>query len=527
MKPPAPAICFACGLATGLCLLFAAFGFAVFVLSAPALAFRLREDDAKRALGLCAAFCFGLCAGGYCVAFRIRPDVAPNMVFGVDLATFAGACLLHGTVLTAGLWCGARLPCRRTWRWAVLSICWALSEWACGIGALAWPTLRLGLALWRYPVFLQTVRTFGSLFAGALVMAVNVLLAQALCRMREKERWAKPLIAAIALFALNAVYGIVSLATPSSGELISVAAVQPGQPGEGQDLEAVYDASLKLAQEAAKNRPALLLTPENSTPTLFYYDADRQAQWGEVAQKSGGDLLLGGVYAAWWDGADGMTVSPMEVEASQLDEQLANGERRYSVYTRSAAYLFGADGALRQTYQKQREVPLFENGQGRQPFQWKPVVRPGLLSGGKVKIGVLICYESLFSSMARRAVNEGAEILAVTTNDARFDADAAKGLHLAHGICRALETGRPLIQAGRNGYTAVIDDKGRITASLPPEDVGVLHAQARLTAARTPYLLWGDGWLALCAAACAGMVADGLLQKKKENAGREAKGEKE
>lgn len=516
---PCMAICFIFGALSGLCLIFATIGPAVFVLLAPALALILREDGAKRSLFLCASLCLGLCAGAYSVGFSIRPSVEPNLVFWVDLSVYLAACLLHGAVLTAGLWCSMRLPLRGAFKWAAIPVFWTFSEWLCEVGPFAWPALRLCLTLWRYPVFIQTSRVFGSLFISALIMAVNLLLARALCMAYEKKRRAlMPFAAAVSLFAVNALYGAALLCTPLSGGTLSVAAVQTGQPPEGQGLEYVYESSLRLALEAARSRPALILTAENSTPPIFVYDAAMQAQWGEAARESGGDMLLGGSYAALWDALENKIVSPTEISPAQVEEKLADGEPRYSVYTRSAAYLFDAGGTLRASYQKRREVPFFENGQGGQPFVWRARRASGLIRGERVKLGVLICYESLFSSMAREEANEGAQILTVTTNDARFGMDAVKEMHLAHGIFRAVETGLPLIQAGRNGYTAAVDSRGRVTAALPLEDVGVLHAQLRLTPGRTPYLIWGDGWLFLCLSVCVLLSAAEFLKKAKYKA---------
>lgn len=504
--PPRVALCFCLGVLSGLCLLFAAFGPAVFVLLAPALALILREKGAGRALCLCAALCVGMCAGAYSVGFSMQPTVAPKWVFWVNLSAFLGACTLHGAVLTAFLWCGARLPLRGACKLAAMPILWVFAEWLCALGPLGSPMLRLCLALWRYPVLIQAARGFGGLFVSALVMAVNLLLARALCLViagKKDRRAMLPFATAVSIFALNLLYGALTLAAPLSGEARAVAAIQPGQPPAGQGAAYIHDTSLQLAREAAKARPSLLVTPESSTPLTFYYDAAMQAQWGGVARESEGELLLGGAYTALWDALQNRIISPRSVNPAQAEERLADGAPRYSIYSRSAAYLFGTDGKMRATYQKRREVPLFETGRAGKPLQWRGARGSGLLVGARTKVGVLICFESLFPSMARDAVNEGAQLLAVTTNDARFGADAAKQMHLAHGVFRAVETGRPLIQAGRNGYTAAVDARGRLVAALPLEGAGVLRAALTLTRTRTPYCIWGDGWLFLCAAACA------------------------
>ena len=57
---------------------------------------------------------------------------------------------------------------------------------------------------------------------------------------------------------------------------------------------------------------------------------------------------------------------------------------------------------------------------------------------------------------------------------------------------RALETGRPMLRATNTGTTAVIDQKGRVLAQLPPYTRGVLTASVQGYKGVTPYILYGN-----------------------------------
>lgn len=116
---------------------------------------------------------------------------------------------------------------------------------------------------------------------------------------------------------------------------------------------------------------------------------------------------------------------------------------------------------------------------------------PFALAGGKIAAN--ICYEDAFGNEIRRnAVN--ATLLANLTNMAWFDGSWAAEQHAEMARARALENARYLIRATNTGKTAIIDNKGRIAASLPPQQRAVLEGEVQHRSGTTPYQIWGD-WL--------------------------------
>ena len=449
-------LCVLGGIATGLTLMLPALGFLVFVTAIPAFAvmrknLRLRD---------CIAFVIALCMTGYFPAFSVDPgfDAATN--FKLDLAVYLVLCLAHGLVLTAALFAGFRLPSPKGLRAVYVALFWAGAEWLLGYGAFAWPTLRLSLSIWKYPFLFGSAPFFGQLFVSAVILAVNYLLARAISQ-RTTKKAAKAASIALAVFVVNiAFYFFVP--SPEAPDT-SVALIQPGlNLVDGNSQSEITRKARELAEEAATENVDLIVLPEGSMPSTNAKGPPTNLYpWGEIPYYSDGDMI-------------------------------ACGNRN----SHSVVYHFTHEGNLVAERKKLLEVPFFENGVNA-PFRWVAEDAEPPLEGKNGKIGIMICYESMFSSFARTHAENGADIFCVVTNDSWFDTPLAQNLHLAHGVYRAAETGRYLVQSALSGATAVVDSKGRVTKILETEASDILYDKVSLTPSDTPYMLWGDWWLVL------------------------------
>ncbi len=71
-----------------------------------------------------------------------------------------------------------------------------------------------------------------------------------------------------------------------------------------------------------------------------------------------------------------------------------------------------------------------------------------------------MCYEDIFADLARDQARAGAELLVVVTNDAWFGTGGGSLQHAAHSVLRAIETRRPVIRCGNEGWSGFIDQDG-------------------------------------------------------------------
>ena len=124
-----------------------------------------------------------------------------------------------------------------------------------------------------------------------------------------------------------------------------------------------------------------------------------------------------------------------------------------------------------------------------------------------------ICYEDLFGEeLARRFVDpaQAPTLFANVSNLGWFDDSRALPQHLNISRLRTLEFQRAMVRATNTGATAVIDHRGRVTASLPWLTRGVLQARVEGRSGITPYAWWAARWslwpLALLAVATVAAV---------------------
>ena len=80
-----------------------------------------------------------------------------------------------------------------------------------------------------------------------------------------------------------------------------------------------------------------------------------------------------------------------------------------------------------------------------------------------LRLAPLICYEDIYSTLARDAARHQANILVNLSNDNWFDGSCELRLHLAQSAYRAVETGLPLLRVCNGGVSAVVTPAGRAT----------------------------------------------------------------
>jgi apolipoprotein N-acyltransferase len=151
--------------------------------------------------------------------------------------------------------------------------------------------------------------------------------------------------------------------------------------------------------------------------------------------------------------------------------------------------LFGFAGGLT------KEVGEFKAGSSRAPVE-----------AGSERLGVFICYESVFPDDVRQFADQGAQVFVNISNDGWYGDSGAYAQHLNQTRMRAIENERWILSATNTGVTASIDPYGRTVTRLPRKERGALVAPYALTSVTTFYTRHGDWFAYLCAIISAGAL---------------------
>jgi apolipoprotein N-acyltransferase len=119
---------------------------------------------------------------------------------------------------------------------------------------------------------------------------------------------------------------------------------------------------------------------------------------------------------------------------------------------------------------------------------------------GELRIATAICYEIVYPDLVATSAG-GADLLVTVSNDTWFGASIGPHQHLQMARLRAIETGKPLLRATNDGITAVVDSRGRITASLPQFAPGILRTSVLPRTGTTPFSAHGSTPVVLLCAA--------------------------
>ncbi len=110
----------------------------------------------------------------------------------------------------------------------------------------------------------------------------------------------------------------------------------------------------------------------------------------------------------------------------------------------------------------------------------------------KYKAAPIICYESVYGEFVTEYVRNGANFLAIITNDAWWNETQGHKQHLSYAKLRAIETRRSIARSANTGISAFINQKGEITSALKYGTKGALSSDININNKLTFYVLAGD-----------------------------------
>ncbi|GAB2647664.1 apolipoprotein N-acyltransferase [Prescottella soli] len=464
-------------------LLFASFPPRTLWFLAPlgvALLTAVLTDYGRRGRTLRAGFGYGYLAG---LAFLVAllPWVGeyvgplPWLALSAADAVFIGLFGL-GAVLVARL----RAPL-----WVValaIAAVWSLTEWlrsSVPFGGFPWGRLAFGQPEgWLLPLAALGGAPLLS-FGVALTGAGLAVLAFVVARRASVRSLIGPVVVtcAASVVALATVPYVHADADADGDRTITVAAIQGSVPRLGLEFNAQRRAVLdnhvrrtfQLADDVAAGRqpqPDVVVWPENASDIDPLRNADAAAEITAASEAVGAPILVGAVLV----NPDHTTTNSVIV----WNGDQGPGER----HDKRIIQPFGE-------YLPYRDFFRHFSSYADQAGNFVPGHGNGVVTAAGIPIGVATCYEVAFDRALTQSVRDGAQLIAVPTNNATFGDTEMTYQQLAMSRVRAVEHRRDVVVAATSGVSAIIGADGSVQQETALFEPAALVSQVSLRTGTT------------------------------------------
>lgn len=393
-------------------------------------------------------------------------------------------------------------------RWSSLIAFWMVFEWVHLHWDLTWPFLNLSNAFAEWPVLIQWYEYTGG-FGGTLWMWVgNVLVYMVYKKWRESatpvdlKAWL-PFV----IWILGPIAGslVLYLRWEPQGTPIEVAVVQPNFEPHYEKFDIPQDEQYRRYRSLARS----VLTPDTRYlvfPETSFGQFDLNQIDGQPLIRDLKTLLDSFPQCALITGLDPYRfLAPGERSPAQRAFVRPGQDTLWWEAYNMAAQL--SSGQPDQFYIKGKLVPGAEIFPFRKLlFFMEPLVDQlgGSLEGLRrsdersafqhqgMAVGPVICYESVFGAYCNGYIHDGAQALAIITNDGWWDNTPGHRQHLRFGALRAIENRRDIIRSANTGISCLIDQRGEIHQPQAYGETSTFRGKVYLNSETTVYNRWGD-----------------------------------
>lgn len=376
-----------------------------------------------------------------------------------------------------------------------------------------WPWLNLGNAFSEYPQLIQWYDTIGATGGSFWILLINVFAFYTL-RIWQAGRIRKDLVknisiltAIIVLPLLISIYKYNSYQEKPVGEVTTLLLqpkLDPYTEKYSKDSLQILGELLNLAEENSKTKVDFFIAPETAFPGNGSLSENGFNKSTSIAIAK--EFLGKHPQSIFLTGAS--THKFLFEEADTED---------YSTEIQEGVWVNSYNSALQiipnqnvEVYHKAKLVP------GVEIFPYirylKPILGDAMLDFGgansslgidkerkvfsntfnKAKMAPIICYESIYGEYVTGYVKNGANLLAIMTNDSWWDNTEGHKQLLSYARLRAIETRREIVRAANSGISAHINARGDILQDTFYDDRTALLVKANLLEEKSIYTKIGD-----------------------------------
>ena len=376
-----------------------------------------------------------------------------------------------------------------------------------------WPWLNLGNAFSEYPQLIQWYDTIGATGGSFWILLINVFAFYTL-RIWQAGRIRKDLVknisiltAIIVLPLLMSIYIYNSYQEKPIGEVTTLLLqpkLDPYNEKYSKDSLQILAELLSLAEENSKTKVDFFIAPETAFPGNGSLSENGFNKSTSIAIAK--EFLGKHPQSIFLTGAS--------THKFLFDEAYTED---YSTEIQKGVWVNSYNSALQiipnqevEVYHKAKLVP------GVEIFPYirylKPILGDAMLDFGgansslgidkerkvfsnrfnKAKMAPIICYESIYGEYVTDYVKNGANLLAIMTNDSWWDNTEGHKQLLSYARLRAIETRREIVRAANSGISAHINARGDILQDTFYDDRTALLVKANLLEEKSIYTKIGD-----------------------------------
>lgn len=333
---------------------------------------------------------------------------------------------------------------------SIFCIAWILLEWLMSWLFTGFPWILMGYTFSISTILIQSSSIFGILGLSFIATYIgSTIYSSKMISIR--------IIVSMIMIIYAVFYGIYRLHKyPTVLSQLKVRIVQPSitQRSKWDPHTFWKNLDQHVTMSNYLGDPDIILWSESAVTVPYYYPPVLSTL-GSVFTKQNQILLLGGI-----------------------NDNNMRGNR-YKIY--SSLIALDNNKKLKFDYHKSRLVPFGEYV----PFAtYLPIQKitygkvdytPGqrsilYLDSLNLYIQPLICYEAIFSEEVR-IKNNKTDLIVNITNDGWYGNSSGPYQHFEISKMRAIENGLPMIRAGNNGISAIIDPVGRVLKKLNLNEV--------------------------------------------------------
>lgn len=357
-------------------------------------------------------------------------------------------------------------------------IFWVTFEYLLTLTDLRFPWVLLGHGLAKFNIFIQGADILGTNGLSLVVAYINVLLYKAFIAKQTQNKFnLKPAFIAALIFLSMIIYGIYKVSSfKISDRKIKVGIVQPNinpwDKWSTGNLGQLTNQYLKLSKECVDDGAELILWPETALSVYAFGGAYH------IVENSIFNFLDSNKVSL----LTGMPDIIYYFDKNKIPED-AKYSKQGDYYYRTYNAVIGLNSGSKeiQRYGKMKLVPLGEKVPFSDQFAFLgDIFKWGVGITGwnigndttvfkiynnnldTIKVGGLVCYESVDPVFVTAFVQKGAEIITVVTNDSWYGKSSGPYQHKDFAMLRAVENRRSVVRCANGGISCIINAKGEI-----------------------------------------------------------------